>query len=148
MRKLNRPPRITSAPLRPPIALQLPAPGQTKELSTKRQVSSIPKGGTDGTWTYPSEQMFFNALSRKGKADGVTEDDMSVVIAIHNNMNETTWKRLLEWENRHLECVPPPAVARRTPHTTALHPPILTAASTTKAAPACAASLANRTTCP
>jgi len=50
---------------------------------------------------YPSEQMFYNALVRKNKSEGVQEKDMSVVVAIHNNMNETTWKKLLDWENDH-----------------------------------------------
>jgi cytochrome c heme-lyase len=39
---------------------QQPCPGQTKLLSTDRQPSNIPKGGTHSTWTYPSPQMFFN----------------------------------------------------------------------------------------
>jgi cytochrome c heme-lyase len=62
-------------------ANQLPAPGQKKPLSVDRVTSGIPKGrqppegscpaseqfifatgGTDGTWTYPSQQMFYNAL--------------------------------------------------------------------------------------
>jgi cytochrome c heme-lyase len=80
---------------------QKPAPGQQEDLPTKRQQSSIPKGGTEGAWLYPSEQMFYNALVRKNKSEGVAEKDMSVVVAIHNNMNETTWKKLLEWENVH-----------------------------------------------
>lgn len=39
-----------------------------------------------------------NALSRKGKADDTDEGDMDVVVSIHNNMNELTWKKILEWE--------------------------------------------------
>jgi cytochrome c heme-lyase len=80
---------------------QLPAPGQSAPLSTERVRSTIPKGGTSETWLYPSEQMFFNALVRKGKADGVREADMPAVIAIHNAMNETTWAQLLTWEASH-----------------------------------------------
>ncbi len=60
--------------------------------------SSIPKSGTDGTWTYPSPQMFFNSLNRKGKAEDVTEDDMDVIVSIHNNMNEKAWFEVEEWE--------------------------------------------------
>ena len=45
-------------------ANQEPFPGQRKLLSTQRQESTIPKGGTDAAWTYPSPQMFYNgALS-------------------------------------------------------------------------------------
>lgn len=39
---------------------QQPCPGQRKLLSTERCVSTIPKGGTDVTWLYPSPQMFYN----------------------------------------------------------------------------------------
>lgn len=39
-----------------------------------------------------------NALTRKGKAEDTGEDDMHVVVSIHNNMNERTWKKILEWE--------------------------------------------------
>lgn len=79
---------------------QRPQPEQKAPLSTARVESSIPKGGTDGTWTYPSPQMFFNALQRKKKGDGVVEADMEVVIAVHNNVNERTWRQLLQWENQ------------------------------------------------
>lgn len=80
---------------------QQPAPGQQEALSTERQKSTIPKGGESDTWTYPSEQMFYNALVRKGKAEGVQEQDMKAVITIHNNMNERTWEKVKEWENLH-----------------------------------------------
>lgn len=39
-----------------------------------------------------------NALSRKGKAEDTDEGDMDVVVSIHNNMNEITWKKILQWE--------------------------------------------------
>ncbi|CAN0289573.1 unnamed protein product, partial [Scytosiphon promiscuus] len=35
---------------------------------------------------------------RKGKAEDTGEEDMDVVVSIHNNMNERTWKKILEWE--------------------------------------------------
>jgi cytochrome c heme-lyase len=50
------------------------------------------------TWTYPSPQMFYNALARKGKLDDTVEEDIESVVALHNNMNEKTWKKVLEWE--------------------------------------------------
>ena len=46
---------------------QTPSQDQPFQLSTDRQSSSIPKDGTDGTWLYPSEQMFWNAMIRKGE---------------------------------------------------------------------------------
>ena len=77
------------------------APGQRRAISTDRQVSTIPKSGTDGTWVYPSPQMFYNSLVRKGKAEDCTEDDMSAVVSVHNSMNEDTWRRVLTWERLH-----------------------------------------------
>jgi cytochrome c heme-lyase len=79
---------------------QLPSPGQETRLSTERVSSSIPKSEADGTWTYPSPQMFYNALKRKDKADDVLESDMDSVVAIHNSMNEGTWEEVLAWERR------------------------------------------------
>ena len=78
---------------------QLPRETQSKPLSTGRVKSTIPKGGTDGTWTYPSPQMFFNALKRKGKGEDVHEHDMHNVVAVHNSMNEQTWNQILKWES-------------------------------------------------
>jgi hypothetical protein len=31
----------------------------------------------------------------------VVQEDMDVVVAIHNNMNENTWRAVLEWESLH-----------------------------------------------
>jgi hypothetical protein len=77
----------------PVQANQQQTASQTKALSTDRQASSIKKAGVEGdsTWVYPSPQMFWNALARKDKLQGVQEEDMDTVIAIHNNMNESTW---------------------------------------------------------
>ncbi|KAG2439316.1 hypothetical protein HXX76_004675 [Chlamydomonas incerta] len=87
---------------------QLPCPGQRKPLSTERVASNIPKGGTESTWLFPSPQMVFNALKRKGKGEDVTEDDMDGFIAAHNSMNEATWQRVAQWEILHRgECDTP-----------------------------------------
>jgi cytochrome c heme-lyase len=81
---------------------QLPSSNQAYPLSTDRVTSNIPKAGTDSnTWLYPSPQMFWNAIVRKNKVDGVSEKDVSIVVAIHNNMNEKTWKSVMEWELLH-----------------------------------------------
>ena len=77
---------------------QIPNDTQRYPLETSRVPSTIPKGGVSGTWTYPSEQMFFNALTRKGKGEDVHEGDITTIVAIHNNMNEKTWKQVQEWE--------------------------------------------------
>ena len=41
-------------------------PDQPFPLPVDRQKSSIPKAGTEETWQYPSPQMFWNAMLRKG----------------------------------------------------------------------------------
>ncbi|CAK7204328.1 Cytochrome c1 heme lyase [Sporothrix eucalyptigena] len=50
-----------------------------------------------GNWVYPSEKMFFDAMKRKGN-DNARAADMSVVVPIHNAVNERAWKEILEWE--------------------------------------------------
>lgn len=42
--------------------------------------------------------MFWNSINRKQKVDTTTEKDIPAVVAIHNNMNETTWRKVMEWE--------------------------------------------------
>lgn len=84
----------------PAVANQLPAPMQKEQLSSERVKSTIPKGGSseDSSWVYPSPQMFYNSLVRKNKLGEATESDMESVVALHNNMNEKTWAKVIEWE--------------------------------------------------
>jgi len=105
----------------PSHANQMPAPVQSKALSTNRVASSIPKGGTEKhtTWTYPSPQMFYNALARKGKLADTDEDEIDNVVAMHNNMNEKTWSRILEWE----KVCTTPSTYNRDDDTSTRHPP-------------------------
>eukprot|EP01023_Acetabularia_acetabulum_P008904 TRINITY_DN13919_c0_g1_i1.p2 TRINITY_DN13919_c0_g1~~TRINITY_DN13919_c0_g1_i1.p2 ORF type:complete len:248 (+),score=23.15 TRINITY_DN13919_c0_g1_i1:827-1570(+) len=79
---------------------QQPFPGQKQPLSVQREQSSIPKGGAESTWLYPSPQMFYNALKRKGKGDDVTEEDMDSVVFTHNQLNEDSWRKVMDWEQR------------------------------------------------
>lgn len=90
---------------------QRPAPDQPFLLSTDRVKSTIPKVTKDGapeTWTYPSEQMFWNAMLRKGwrwKDDDMAPEDMTNIISIHNANNEQAWQEVLKWEAFHCrEC--------------------------------------------
>ena len=87
-----------------PAPNQAPAPGQSVPLPVERVKSTIPKGGVDGNWLYPSPQMFYNSLVRKQKADNVDARDMNIVVSIHNEMNERTWALLREWEALHTRC--------------------------------------------
>lgn len=45
---------------------QQPSPGQPFQLSTLREESTIPRAYSEQKWVYPSEQMFWNAMLRKG----------------------------------------------------------------------------------
>ena len=119
----------------PAQANQSPWPGQSVPISTERVQSNIPKNGTDASWTYPSPQMFYNALKRKGKVmiaesscpcelvsygtssrplqdENVQETDMESVVAIHNNMNENTWCEILNWERLHSAKCDSPKLSR------------------------------------
>jgi cytochrome c heme-lyase len=84
----------------PVISNQISSTNQQNQLSTERVPSTIPKAGTyEGTWLYPSSQMFWNAMVRKNKAGGDSnEKDMDTVVKVHNNMNENTWLQVLAWE--------------------------------------------------
>jgi len=79
-------------------------------LSTDRVESTIPgpQVGADVAeggkrWLYPSPQMFYNAMRRKGYEP--KEEEMRTVVAIHNTVNERTWHEVLEWESMHPECL-------------------------------------------
>lgn len=95
-----------------PPANQNPAPDQPFPLPTARQVSSIPKATEDPNakefWVYPSQQMFWNAMLRKGwqwKKDDLKQNDMDNIIKIHNANNEQAWQEVLKWEALHAkEC--------------------------------------------
>mmetsp|Transcript_22558 Transcript_22558/g.68776 ORF Transcript_22558/g.68776 Transcript_22558/m.68776 type:complete len:235 (+) Transcript_22558:70-774(+) len=82
---------------------QQPAPGQRLPLSTERVESTIPQASSDGNWIYPSPQMFYNAMKRKGFDP--KEEEMRTVVAIHNTVNERTWREILQWEREYPECI-------------------------------------------
>lgn len=99
-----------------PTLSQEPLPGQPFELSKEREVSNIPKG--DSTrWVYPSEQMFFNAMIRKGwkwEEWDMKQSDMQHIITIHNRNNEAAWLEILKWEAMHAqECADPKLISFR-----------------------------------
>jgi cytochrome c heme-lyase len=93
---------------------QKQAKGQRIPLGTTRELSSIPRviknknnnesesandRNEEKVWIYPSEQMFFNAMKRKNW--NPREEDMRVIIPMHNAVNEKAWKEILEWEKLH-----------------------------------------------
>jgi cytochrome c heme-lyase len=96
-----------------PYAKDLTAGEDNAHLSQERAVSSIPKAvgsqhvdnggclaGQQGTghWMYPSSQMFYAAMKRKGHETAA--EDVDVMVAIHNALNENVWQQVLQWEKR------------------------------------------------
>jgi cytochrome c heme-lyase len=96
---------------------QLPAPDQPFPLPIERQWSTIPKPGAkeEETWQYPSQQMFWNAMLRKGwrwNESDIKQEDMANIIRIHNANNEQAWREILKWEALHCkECMSPKLVS-------------------------------------
>lgn len=80
-------------------------PKQKITLDTKRDVSSIPKSHFNpehqpqgsSKWVYPSEQQYYNAMRRKGY--NPPEQDIPIVLKIHNLVNEKGWTQIKEWES-------------------------------------------------
>jgi cytochrome c heme-lyase len=95
----------------------------TSGLDSQREISSIPRSLTtakkplnaaeraalpsnaeadtghdeaSGNWIYPSQEMFFNAMKRKGHE--AQAQDMSSVVPIHNAVNERAWSEIKKWE--------------------------------------------------
>ncbi|XP_072918836.1 holocytochrome c-type synthase-like [Hemitrygon akajei] len=95
---------------------QQPAPDQPFSLSVVREESSIPRFNSDKRWVYPSEQMFWNAMLRKGwrwRNEDITASDMTNIIKIHNQNNEQAWNEILKWEALHAkECPCGPTLVR------------------------------------
>lgn len=111
------------SPQRPTVPRQQPQPSR---LSTDREISTIPRAlqpehlkdlnsaeraalpspanserdtGHDvasGNWIYPSQEMFFAAMKRKGHSAQAA--DMSTIVPIHNAVNERAWAEILKWE--------------------------------------------------
>lgn len=82
---------------------------QTEDLSTDRELSTIPRADSGSRWEYPSPQQFFNALARKNMA--APEQYMDVMVDIHNFLNEGAWQEVLKWESRHKDrCLAPKLV--------------------------------------
>ncbi|XP_069795170.1 holocytochrome c-type synthase-like [Narcine bancroftii] len=107
--------RIDPSNMMPPPNQQ-PAADQPFPLSLAREESSIPQSDTDKHWVYPSEQMFWNAMLRKGwrwRNEDIMPNDMTNIIKIHNQNNEQAWNEILKWEALHAkECPCGPSLIR------------------------------------
>lgn len=89
------------------------------KLDTKRESSTIPISprtelpkhqSKAATWQYPSEEMFFNAMTRKGWKPSA--EDMQHVVKIHNAVNERCWAHVMAWEHRHCDTCPDPKLLK------------------------------------
>ncbi|KXL43477.1 hypothetical protein M433DRAFT_155871 [Acidomyces richmondensis BFW] len=49
-----------------------------------------------GNWIYPSQEMFFAAMKRKGHSPDSA--DMATIVPIHNAVNERAWAEIKQWE--------------------------------------------------
>ncbi|KAJ2082703.1 holocytochrome c synthase [Coemansia sp. RSA 988] len=87
--------------------------GQATDLSTERELSSIPRADSNEdaqVWEYPSPQQFYNALARKQMA--APEEYVDVMVDIHNFLNEGAWDEVLKWEARHKDVCQMPRLMR------------------------------------
>lgn len=73
------------------------APDQTVDLPVEREISSIPRGDSQGNWEYPSPQQMYNAMLRKGYTD-TPQDAVESMVAVHNFLNEGAWDEIVSWE--------------------------------------------------
>ena len=73
------------------------APNQTVDLSVDRELSTIPRGDSEGNWEYPSAQQMYNAMLRKGYTD-TPQDAVESMVAVHNFLNEGAWNEIIGWE--------------------------------------------------
>ncbi|CAL1132714.1 unnamed protein product [Cladocopium goreaui] len=82
---------------------------KAEPLSGERERSTIPSA--DGSnFLYPSEKQFYASATAKGHQ--LNPNDMSMVIAIHNAVNERTWQDILKYEWLHHEDCAEPKLIR------------------------------------
>lgn len=80
-----------------------------------------------GNWVYPSPQMFWDAMRRKGSLPEHLKDSSSPqaqseldwIVTIHNVVNEQCWQEICKWERFNVEgcrkqSVPNPTVSQLT----------------------------------
>lgn len=70
--------------------------GDTKPSTSSSSSKSNDRDKDSKVWVYPSQQMFYNAMRRKGWSPD--ERDMESVVAIHNAVNERAWQEVVAWE--------------------------------------------------
>lgn len=71
--------------------------GSSNSCPSPNAETDSPETSQSGNWVYPSEAQFFSALRKKGHAANAA--DMSMVVPIHNAVNERVWAQILDWES-------------------------------------------------
>uniref|UniRef100_A0A7S4SND9 Holocytochrome c-type synthase n=1 Tax=Alexandrium monilatum TaxID=311494 RepID=A0A7S4SND9_9DINO len=79
------------------------------QLNHERVESTIPSASGEPFW-YPSEKQFYGSAVAKGHQ--VDPQDMNMVVAIHNAVNERTWQEILRYEHLHSQECPTPRLLR------------------------------------
>lgn len=82
-------------------------PVSNQEDGPNRVHSSIPRSKS-GNWIYPSPEMFYNAMKKKGYDHG--REDAEIIVPIHNMINEQCWVEIMKWEKMH-DCKQPMLVS-------------------------------------
>ncbi|GBE59845.1 hypothetical protein BOVATA_013380 [Babesia ovata] len=95
-----------------PMLPNRPLQEAARGLDTTREQSSIPRADTGEKWTYPSAMQFYNALALKHKTSPDEAAYMRDAVLAHNNVNERTWEKVLEWEKMHFSTCPNPQLRR------------------------------------
>lgn len=76
--------------------------------------SSTTATGSGEKWVYPSPSQFYTALQRKNRSP--REEDMDIVVPIHNAVNEQTWREVMKWENEAISGSTDPRAANTNPN--------------------------------
>ncbi|CAI5759327.1 unnamed protein product [Candida verbasci] len=79
-------------------------PTSNVNLPVDRDISSIPRTSSNSNWIYPSQKQFYEAMKRKNWDPN--QNDMKVVVPIHNLVNERAWKHIMFWEKPNLRNCP------------------------------------------
>ncbi|WFD01289.1 holocytochrome-c synthase [Malassezia yamatoensis] len=76
---------------------QCPIPnGERQTPASSCPVQHDKSSEEPGNWEYPSPQQFYNALVRKGWE--TPEENVEMMVMIHNFLNERAWQEVIEWE--------------------------------------------------
>lgn len=89
-------PTSTHSPSATPASSSTPQTPYTTSTTPSNSEGETGHDKKSGNWIYPSERMFFDAMSRKSHSPNAT--DMRTVVPIHNAVNERAWSQILAWE--------------------------------------------------